>query len=98
MLLYMQDTWNGLALNQEVLDAMTRNEATQSELAAAGYNSNPARLPLYLRRGGPSWRVLIPRETQMYLQIYKSVESLIEFKHKSADRPAPAQSAASAQR
>jgi hypothetical protein len=85
MLLYMQDTWNGLALNQEVLDIMARNEATQPELVAAGYNSNPARLPLYIRRGGPSWRTLIPRETQMYLQIYKSVESLIEFKHKSDD-------------
>jgi hypothetical protein len=91
MLLYMQDTWNGLALNQDVLDAMARNEATQPELVAAGYNSNPARLPLYLRRGGPSWRILIPRETQMYLQIYKSVESLVEFKHKSDGNNKPAQ-------
>nr|MDQ3803877.1 hypothetical protein [Acidobacteriota bacterium] len=89
MLLYMQDTWNGLALNQDVLDAMTRNEATQPELVAAGYNSNPARLPLYLRRGGPSWRILIPRETQVYLQIYKSVESLVEFKHRATDNKPP---------
>jgi hypothetical protein len=85
MLLYMQDTWNGLALNQEVLDAMAGNYATQPELVAAGYNSNPARLPLYIRRGGASWRTLIPRETQMYLQIYKSVESLVKFKERDKD-------------
>ena len=86
MLLYMQDTWNGLALNQEVLEAMARNEATQAELVAAGYNSNPARLPLYLRRGGAGWRSLIPRETQVYLPIYKSVESLMEFKNRADDK------------
>lgn len=83
MLLYMQDTWNDLALRQEVLDAMAGNFATQTELVAAGYNSNPARLPLYIRRGGPGWRNLIPRETQMYLQIYKSVESLVDFKDRA---------------
>jgi hypothetical protein len=86
MLLYMQDTWNGLALNQDVLDIMSRNEATQPELMAAGYNSNPARLPLYIRRGGAAWRTLIPRETQMYLQIYKSVESLVEFKREPDEK------------
>jgi hypothetical protein len=85
MLLYMQDTWNGLALNQEVLDAMAGNYATQPELVAAGYNSNPARLPLYIRRGGAGWRTLIPRETQMYLQIYKSVEGLVKFKERGKD-------------
>ena len=85
MLLYMQDTWNGLALNQEVLDAMAVKSAAQPELVAAGYNSNPARLPLYIRRGGDSWRTLIPRETQMYLQIYKSVESLVKFKERDKD-------------
>ncbi|HEU4594103.1 MAG TPA: hypothetical protein VFS10_02960 [Pyrinomonadaceae bacterium] len=85
MLLYMQDTWNGLALNQQVLDAMAGSYATQPELVAAGYNSNPARLPLYIRRGGEGWRTLIPRETQMYLQIYKSVESLVKFKDRGKD-------------
>ncbi|HEX8353128.1 MAG TPA: hypothetical protein VF611_09530 [Pyrinomonadaceae bacterium] len=85
MLLYMQDTWNDLALNQEVLDALANKTATKAELAAAGYNSNPARLPLYLRRGGAGWRTLIPRETQMYLQIYSSVESLMQFKNRGDD-------------
>jgi hypothetical protein len=89
MLLYMQDTWNDLALREEVLEALRTNKATQTELVAAGYNSNPARLPLYLRRGGPGWRTLIPRETQMYLQIYASVESLVQFKNRGAG-PKPA--------
>jgi hypothetical protein len=91
MLLYMQDTWNDLALKQEVLDALANKTATRAELMAAGYNSNPARLPLYLRRGGSGWRTLIPRETQMYLQIYSSVESLVQFKNRGNDSAQPAQ-------
>ena len=90
MLLYMQDTWNQMALSQEVLDALANKTATRAELAAAGYNSNPARLPLYLRRGGPGWRTLIPRETQMYLQIYSSVEALVPFKNRGSDSAQPA--------
>ncbi len=89
MLLYMQDTWNDLALRQEVLDALANKTATKAELFAAGYNSNPARLPLYLRRGGAGWRTLIPRETQMYLQIYSSVESLVQFKNRGDDGAQP---------
>ena len=52
----------------------------RSELLAAGYNSNAARLPLYLRRGGDEWKTLIPRETQTYLQIYKTFEGLVPLK------------------
>jgi len=77
MLLYMHDTWNELTANDEVQYALNAKIATPSELLAAGYNSNAAKLPLYLRRGGDGWRTLIPRETQMYLQIYKSFESLV---------------------
>ena len=84
MLLYMHDTWNDLAANSEVQYAMNSKLATQEELMAAGYNSNAAKLPGYLRRGGSGWRVLIPRETQMYLQIYKSVESLVPMKARTA--------------
>lgn len=80
MLLYMQDTWNDLVANEDVQYALRAKLATQPELLAAGYNSNAARLPLYISRGGASWRYLIPRETQVYLQIYKSVESLIPQK------------------
>jgi hypothetical protein len=80
MLLYMQDTWADLAANEDVQYAMSSKQATQTELLAAGYNSNAARLPLYLRRGGSSWRTLIPRETQIYLQIYKTLEGLVPQK------------------
>jgi hypothetical protein len=80
MLLYMQDTWNELAANEDVQYALGAKLATQTELLAAGYNSNAARLPLYIRRGGASWRTLIPRETQIYLQIYKTVEALVPQK------------------
>jgi hypothetical protein len=83
MLLYMQDTWNDLSANEEVIYALSEKLATQTELLAAGYNSNPARLPGYLRRGGADWRTLIPRETQLYLQIYKSLESLVPMKTRS---------------
>jgi hypothetical protein len=77
MLLYMQDTWNELAVNEDVQYALSGRLATQTELVAAAYNSNAARLPLYIRRGGASWRTLIPRETQVYLQIYKTLEALV---------------------
>lgn len=100
MLLYMQDTWNDLAANEDVQYALSAKLATQTELLAAGYNSNAARLPLYIRRGGASWRTLIPRETQIYLQIYKSVDATVPQKlrasasvHESDKKPARAASA-----
>ncbi len=77
MLLYMHDTWNDLTANDEVQYALNAKTATPAELLAAGYNSNAAKLPGYLKRGGDGWRTLIPRETQMYLQIYKSFEGLV---------------------
>jgi hypothetical protein len=77
MLLYMHDTWNELTSSDEVKYALEAKLATPSELLAAGYNSNAAKLPGYLKRGGDGWRTLIPRETQMYLQIYKSFEGLV---------------------
>lgn len=83
MLLYMNDTWKLLAAHPDVNYALKAKLATQPELLAAGYNSNPARLPGYINRGGASWRTLIPRETQIYLQIYKSLDSLIPMKPRS---------------
>jgi hypothetical protein len=80
MLLYMQDTWNDLSANEDVQAAITTNQATPAEIVAAGYNSNAAKLPGYIRRGGAAWRSLIPRETQMYLQIYQSLEVLMKAK------------------
>ena len=77
MLLYMHDTWSELSANEEVQAALSGKLATKPELMAAGYNSNAAKLPGYLKRGGDEWKTLIPRETQMYLQIYKSFEGLV---------------------
>jgi hypothetical protein len=81
MLLYMNDTWNGLAGAATVQDALNNGIATKAELLAAGYNSNPMRLPGYLEKGGNQWRTLIPAETQMYLAIYSSVDRNINFSH-----------------
>jgi hypothetical protein len=91
MLLYMRDTWNDLAANDEVKYAMGAKLATMPELMAAGYNSNAAKLPGYLKRGGEDWKVLIPRETQMYLQIYKSFDALVPVKNRATT---PAQTTA----
>lgn len=80
MLLYMQDTWNDLSANEDVQAALSAKQASVTELVAAGYNSNAAKLPGYIRRAGPGWRTLIPRETQMYLQIYQSLDTLMKPK------------------
>jgi hypothetical protein len=80
MLLYMLDTWKLLQGDEDVRGALASGYATWPELMAAGYNSNPAKLPNYIRRGGPSWRTLIPRETQMYLVIYRSLDTLVPMK------------------
>ena len=77
MLLYMQWTWNDLTSNSTIANALESGIATPTDLMAAGYNSNPARLAIYIRRGGAGWRNLIPRETKIYLQIYASLERYI---------------------
>jgi hypothetical protein len=77
MLLYMQGTWNDLLRRDDITNALASGLATKAELLAAGYNSNPARLASYIERGGSGWRSLIPSETQMYLQIYAAVDSLV---------------------
>ena len=79
MLLYINDTWKFLQTTDEVKQALSTGTATKTELLAAGYNSNPYRLPNYLANGGSGWRSLIPAETQMYLSIYQSVDSHVEF-------------------
>jgi hypothetical protein len=84
MLLYMQDTWNDLSANEDVQSALSARQATVTELLAAGYNSNAAKLPGYIRRAGAGWRTLIPRETQMYLQIYQSLDVLMKTKDNHA--------------
>jgi hypothetical protein len=80
MLLYMQDTWGELLANEDIQAALSAKQATSTELMAAAYNSNAAKLPGYIRRAGSGWRALIPRETQIYLQIYQSFDSLMKPK------------------
>ena len=77
MLLYMQMTWNDLISNPTVFEAVQNKIATPPELMSAGYNSNPAKLPGYIKRGGANWRFLIPRETQIYLQINASMDRFV---------------------
>ena len=84
MLLYMQDTWNDLSANEDVQSALAGKQATVTELVAAGYNSNAAKIPGYIRRAGAGWRSLIPRETQLYLQIYQSLDVLMKAKENHA--------------
>jgi len=84
MLLYMNDTWNDLAKRSEVQAALDSGIAHKAELLAAGYNSNPARLPSYLKEGGAEWRTLIPAETQMYLAIYSSVDENLNLNDREA--------------
>jgi hypothetical protein len=84
MLLYMNDTWNDLAQRSEVQAALDSGLAHKAELLAAGYNSNPARLPGYLKEGGAEWRNRIPAETQMYLAIYSSVDENLNFSDRGA--------------
>src|SRR5437016_13466700 len=73
-------TWSYLQKREEVQTALRNGTASKAELLAAGYNSNPMRLPLYLKNGGAGWHALIPAETQMYLAIYSSVDSNVQFK------------------
>lgn len=82
MLLYMQMTWDNLLKDRDVNFAYQTKMASCPELIAAGYNSNPVKLGRYINRGGTAWRTLIPRETQMYLQIYSSLESMIAIKRR----------------
>lgn len=77
MLLYMQMTWNDLIGNATVYNAVESGIATPAQLMSAGYNSNPAKLPGYINRGGANWTALIPRETKIYLQILESMDRFV---------------------
>ena len=83
MLLYMQWTWDDLRSRSAISGAILSGIATQEQIMAAGYNSNPARLAGYINRGGAGWANLIPKETQMYLQIYESVDRLVPMTPRS---------------
>jgi hypothetical protein len=96
MLLYIRDTWSDLNLNRDISAARAVGQASRDELIAAGYNSNPARLAGYIRRGGTAWRTLIPRETQMYLQILNAFNAFTPIKPRAEENARPAQATAGA--
>jgi hypothetical protein len=77
MLLYIQRTYDDLIMSPTVVDALRNGLATELELLSAGYNSNPAKLAGYIKRGGANWRTLIPRETQIYLEINRSMDQYV---------------------
>ncbi|MBK7705016.1 MAG: hypothetical protein IPN69_12700 [Acidobacteria bacterium] len=79
MLLYIQSTYDDLLKSPTIVDALQTGLATEFELLSAGYNSNPAKLAGYIKRGGANWRNLIPRETQIYLQINASLDRFVPF-------------------
>ena len=78
MLLYMQMTWNDLIARPTIYNAVQSGLASQEHLMAAGYNSNPAKIAGYIDRGGAGWKFLIPRETQIYLQIWDSLSGAVQ--------------------
>jgi hypothetical protein len=77
MLLYMQMTWDDLISSETIYNAIENGVARPVELMSAGYNSNPSKLAGYIKRGGNNWRNLIPKETQIYLQINASLDRFI---------------------
>jgi hypothetical protein len=77
MLLYMQMTWDDLISSETIYNAIENGVARPVELMSAGYNSNPSKLKGYIKRGGNNWRNLIPRETQIYLQINASLDRFV---------------------
>jgi hypothetical protein len=79
MLLYMQMTWDDLLSRETIATALENGVAKPDELMSAGYNSNPAKLAGYIKRGGSNWRNLIPRETKIYLQINASLNRYISY-------------------
>ena len=83
MLLYMNRTWTDLVASPTVADAYSKGIATQEQLMATGYNSNPAKIAGYINRGGENWTNLIPRETKIYLQIFDSIERFVPMTARS---------------
>ncbi len=77
MLLYMQMTWNDLKASPTIANALATGMAKQEYLMAAGYNSNPSRLPGFIDRAGSNWASLIPRETKNYLLVWDSLERAV---------------------
>ncbi|MBI4851123.1 MAG: hypothetical protein HY819_04775 [Acidobacteria bacterium] len=76
MLLYLNRYYNFFSDNQSVNEAWENGIATKEEIMAAGYNSNPTKVPRTLSQG-EYWKRGLPQETQIYLDILRSLESSV---------------------
>lgn len=76
MLLYLRRYHNMFLEHPAVGSALENGLATPEELMAAGYNSNPVRVPGKLSHGS-NWKYALPRETQTYLTILHSLDSSV---------------------
>ncbi len=76
MLLYLK-RYNAFFLDKQIVnDAIDTGLATEEELMAAGYNSNPVNIPKKLAYG-KDWKYYLPKETQVYLSILHALDSSI---------------------
>lgn len=76
MLLYLR-RYNEYYGNLPAVDsAINDGYATPEELMAAGYNSNPVRVPARLSLGS-NWKRGLPDETQLYLTILRSLDEAV---------------------
>lgn len=76
MLLYLNRYYQFFSNNDSVASAWENGIATEEEIMAAGYNSNPVKVPRTLSRG-EYWRSSLPQETQIYLSILRSLDNSV---------------------
>jgi hypothetical protein len=76
MLCYLRRYDNYFQGLDSVKTALDAGYATEEELMAAGYNSNPAHVPRTLERG-EYWKNALPQETQLYLTVLRSLDSSV---------------------
>lgn len=76
MLLYLKH-YNSLFRDKKIVnDAIDTGIATEEELMAAGYNSNPINVPKKLSYG-KGWKYYLPKETQVYLSILHALDNSV---------------------
>lgn len=76
MLLYLNRYYEFFSSNSAVNEALENKFATEEEIMAAGYNSNPVKVPRALSQG-EYWKRNLPQETQIYLAILGSVDNSV---------------------
>lgn len=86
MLLYLNRYYTFFLSHDSVDEAVEKGFATEEELMAAGYNSNPVRVPPTLAKGA-YWKRSLPQETQIYLSILRSLDNSVTTAPPSAVRP-----------